>query len=103
MWIGFITAAEMWIVFINGSRSVDIFTNGSRATVSTAAVGFFLCSLYGGGGATIYKVLVAKSEVGYRSSFRGIISKFRVLKMVLPVKNKICTERKEDLQEHLMS
>ena len=87
-----------WFLF-NGSRGVDIFINDSRTTISTAAVGFFLCSIWAVEQPYI-SFLVVKSEVIYRSNFRGMMSKFRVLKMVLRAKNIICQERKEDLQEH---
>ena len=53
-----------------------------------------------GDGATIYKFFCGKNEVRFWSNFREMMSNFRALKMVLPAKNKICTERKEDLQEH---
>ena len=58
---------------------MDIFINGSRAMVSTAAVGFVLCPFMGDG-ATIYKFFGGKNEVRYRSNFREMMSKFRVLK-----------------------
>ncbi len=68
-----LTAAGVWIGFINGNRT----------TISTAAVGFVFMGFGWAAKQQYISFLVVKNEVKNRSNFRVMMSKFRVLKMVL--------------------